>query len=640
MIPHFPKLLIHHPLPLVLLAVCSLLVQPGVAQTTFSDQSGLLDFERSSIIDEGDGLAGAAWLDYNNDGWLDLYLTNGRNHQDALFRNNGDGSFTDLAADAGLGATVGATGVVVGDINNDGFADLFLSGDGGMMGLFGSSQARMYLNQGNGSFTDITASAGVDEALTPLSAAFADINNDGFLDLFVAVCGSLRNQQQHANVLYLNNGDNTFSEIAESAGVSSPIGACITFFSDYNSDGWMDLFVGNCNDIQLDAGPVQLFRNNGDNTFTDVREAAGLGKGLWMGFAPGDADNDGDIDLFVTNTGASYPNSDSSSHAYYRNNGDGTYTDLRFAYGLDTLPWGWGATMDDLDNDGWLDIYFAGSMPLPPFKVGCLPDGRPGNPGTFLMNNGDGTFRNATETTGADDLSCYYTSGVASGDYDNDGFVDLLTAMEPTADYDGFPFLWHNSGNSNRSICIKLEDDSGIGNRDAVGARVQLDAGSLTLTREHYAGSSFISHHSPWLHFGLAGEDSARNVNVRWADGTVEAFGNLPAEQCHRLNRGGVVGLGPEGGFAEGAWTLAPNPVRRAFRLEGKPGAKSRAWALFDASGRRMPWQAIRPVAASGTDAVVIEGQIPAHWPNGWYTVVGLTAESAPVQLPLLVWRP
>jgi hypothetical protein len=611
----------------------------GHAQTSFTDQSTLLDFERSSILDEGDGLAGAAWLDYNSDGWLDLYLTNGRNHQDALFRNNGDGSFTDVADAAGLGSTIGATGVTVGDINNDGHPDLFLSGDGGMMGLFGSSQARMYLNNGNGTFTDITASAGVDEALTPLSAAFADINNDSYLDLFVAVCGSLRNQQQHPNVLYLNNGDNTFSEIAESAGVKSPIGACITFFSDYNEDGWMDLFVGNCNDIQLDAGPVQLFRNNGDNTFTDVGAAAGLGKGLWMGFAPGDADNDGDIDLFVTNTGASYPNADSSSHAYYRNNGDGTFTDLRFLYNLDTLEWGWGATMDDLDNDGWLDIYFAGSMPLPPFLVGCLPGGRPGNPGTFLMNNGDGTFRNATEETGADDLTCFYTSGVASADYDNDGFIDLVTAMEPTADYDGVPFLWHNSGNSNNSICIKLNDDSGIGNRDGVGAKVQLEAGGLTLTRERYAGSSFISTNSPWLHFGLAGEDTARNIRVRWADGNTESFGNLPAGQCHMLNRGGVVGIDPGQAMADASWTLAPNPVQQQFTLQASFDAASRQWTAFDLQGRSMTWNGLQLQAATAGQQT-LQGYIPSDWPNGTYILVGTAPNAAPVQVSMVVMRP
>lgn len=610
----------------------------STAQTSFTDQSNLLDFERSSILDEGDGLAGAAWLDYNSDGWLDLYLTNGRAHQDALYHNNGDGSFTNVAAAAGLSSTVGATGVVVGDINNDGFPDLFLSGDGGMMGLFGSSQARMYLNQGNGTFTDITVAAGVDEALTPLSAAFADINNDGYLDLFVAVCGSLRNEQQHENVLYLNNGDNTFDEIAVSAGVNSPIGACIAFFSDYNEDGWMDLFVGNCNDIQLDAGPVQLFRNNGDNTFTDVGAAAGLGKGLWMGFAPGDADNDGDIDLFVTNTGASYPNADSSSHAYYRNNGDGTFTDLRFLYQLDTLQWGWGATMDDLDNDGWLDIYFTGAMPLPPFLVGCIPGGRPGNPGTFLMNNGDGTFRNATEETGAADLTCFYTSGVASADYDNDGFIDLVTAMEPTADYDGFPFLWHNSGNSNKSICIKLNDDSGIGNRDGVGAKVQLEAGGLTLTRERYAGSSFISHNSPWLHFGLAGEDSAQNIRVRWADGSTENFGTLPAGQCHMLNRGGFVGIEPGTGFAVGEWSLGPNPVQDQFQWQAPASAGDHEWQLFDAQGKRLNWRPNNVQKDAAQQRWT--GRLPSALPNGTYFLVGVSASMAPVQLPLVVLKP
>jgi hypothetical protein len=562
---------------------------PLHAQVSFTDVSDELDFTRSSVLQEGDGLAGAAWLDYDRDGWLDLYLTNGRTNPDGLYRNNGDGTFTNVSVAAGVASGEGATGVIAGDIDNDGDADLFLSGDGGMMGLFGSSDARLYRNEGNGTFTDITEQAGVNEALTPLSASFADVDNDGYLDLFVSVCGSLRNGQQHPNVLYRNNGDGTFTDIAASAGVNTALGACISYFSDYNDDGWIDLFVGNCNDIQLDTGPIQLFRNNGNGTFTDVHAAAGLGRGLWMGFAPGDADNDGDIDLFVTNTGASYPNADSSSMAYYRNNADGTFTDLRFAYGLDTLPWGWGATFQDFDNDGWLDLYYAGSMPLPPFNVGCLDDGRPGNPGTFLFNNGDGTFRNETGNANAEDLSCYYTSGVAAADYDQDGFVDLLTAMEPTADYPGRPFLWHNAGNGNGSVCIKLADETGIGNRDGVGAKVTLEAAGLSLTRERYAGSGFISMHSPWLHFGTGTASSVDNVTVRWSDGATDSYGSLPTGTCHQLNRGGTVGWTPESPAPALAPRAYPLPARDRLTLRWPAGAPDQGpahWTLTDAQGR------------------------------------------------------
>jgi len=619
------------PLAFMLLAI-NISVQ---AQPIFTDQSNLLTFDRSSVLFDGDGLAGAAWFDYDNDRDLDLFLTNGRTQPNGLFRNNNDGTFTDVAVAAGVASNTGSTGVVIADIDNDGDADIYLSGDGGMMGQFGSSATHLYRNNNNGTFTDITVSAGLDDAITPLSAAFADIDNDGFVDLFVSACGSLRNQQQHPSILYHNNGDGTFTNISVGSGVNTSFGACITFFSDYNEDGLIDLYVGNCNDLQLDTGPIELFRNNGDNTFTDVSSAAGLGKGLWMGFAPGDADNDGDIDLFVSNVGASYPNADSSSAAYYRNNGDGTYTDLRFVLGLDSLPWGWGATMQDFDNDGWLDIYYAGSMPIPPFNVGCFDPERPGNAGTFLYNNGDGTFRNLTGVVNADDLSCYYTSGVAGADYDNDGFVDLLTAMEPTADYPGNPFLWHNSGNSNQYICLKLNDETGIGNREGIGSKVTVMAGGLSLTRERYAGSSFISMNSPWLHFGLGSSSTVTDINVRWPDGANESFGTLAVGQCHRLNRGGTVGLTPSAEIAP--ITVVPNPASNRIRVTVPGTAQPNQWRLFHATGQEMAIDmASVTFGAASTQAELL---LPADWPTGMYTLVCHQEGQATQQVRFVVAR-
>lgn len=550
---------------LTCLCLTSLVFLGNAQVVNFSDVSINVDFDRSSIINQGDGLAGAAWLDYDLDGDMDLYLTNGRGEDNALFENDGSGNFTDVAIAAGVTNGGGSTGVIVADIDNDRYPDIFLSGDGGMMGISGDSPVKLYRNKGDGTFQDITVSSGVVGGLTTLSASFGDINNDGYVDLYITACGSLVNQQQHSNTMYLNNGDLTFTDISTSSGVATALGACISFFTDYNNDGFIDLVVGNCNDIQLDPAPIELFRNNGDNTFTDVGLPAGLEAGLWMGFAPGDFNNDGNIDFFVTNVGSSYSNPFNSSHALYKNNGDGTYENLRFDLELDTLPWGWGAVMTDLDNDGWEDIYYVGSMPLAPFNVGCAtgPDARPGNPGVFLMNNGDETFEYATDDLNPTDLKCYYTSGVATGDINSDGFPDLITAVEPTAGFDGQPFLWENTGNDNHWVCIKVDGEP-LYNFMGIGARVNVKSGSLDMTKEVYSGSSFLSNNSPWLTFGLGSNTTVDEVNVRWPDGTWESFptSSIVVDDCNRLNPGGIVGISTPVSYASSATLdIYPNPT-------------------------------------------------------------------------------
>lgn len=548
---------------LAALLTFSLMGNMAFAQITFSDLSSIIDFERESFVNNGDGLAGAAWFDYNNDGQLDLFLTNGRGNEHGLFHNNGDGTFTDRAADAGITGINGATGVIAADIDNDGFMDIFLSGDGGMMGVFGDSETRLYHNKGDGTFDDITTASGVVGGLTTLSAAFGDIDNDGFVDLFVSACGSLPNQSQHPNVIYRNNGDLTFDDISEASGIDTALGACIAFFSDYNNDCFTDLFIGNCNDIELDSGPVQLYRNNGDGTFTDIGPATGLDKGLWMGFAPGDFDNDLDFDIFVTNVGSSYANPDSSTHAFYRNNGDGTYTDIRFDLDLDTLPWGWGAVADDYDNDGWLDIFFVGSMPVLPFNIGCIGGEDTGNPGIFLMNNKEGGF---IYSTGPTDMRCDFTSGLASGDYDQDGWVDLVTAAEPTGGLDGKPFLFHNDGGSgNNWIGFKLNGTSS--NRSGIGARVFIEIDTIELVREIYGGSSFISMNMPWVHFGIGDAPSVDRVRVVWPGCDEVIYTDIDINEYNQLNQDGSVGIF-ESNLIEGSLDLYPNPAQDEIQVQ------------------------------------------------------------------------
>ncbi len=498
----------------------------GEPPVLFEDVSALLgDFEHHSVRFGGDGLGGAAWFDFDNDGDLDLYVTNGKEHANALFENDGKGGFTDIAEAAGVTNGLGNTGVIAADIDNDGLKDLFLTGDGGFYGA-GDSPVKLYHNEGGGVFADITEESGVVGGETTLSAAFADIDNDGFLDLFITAPGSLTTLMQHANTLYHNNGDLTFTDISAASGVDTVVGACATFFSDYNGDGWIDLFVANCNDVNFALTPVELFENMGDLTFCEVSADVGLAAGgYWLGVAPADFDLDGDMDVFVTNI--------ANGHRLYSANPDNTYTDISVAAGVRFHEFGWGGAARDLDNDGYPDIFFAGSYPLPPFDI--IGAGI-GNPGTLLFNNQVGAFKEWTETFPVD-LSSRYTSGVAAGDYDNDGFQDLFVAISAWADEPGQPLLVHNLGNGNGAVTIRLEGTAS--NRDAVGARVEVTAGGMTQLQEIYAGSSVLSMDSQWLTFGLGMQPGTEQISVRWPSGLVETFPNVSAGETVTLVEGG-----------------------------------------------------------------------------------------------------
>ncbi len=500
-----------------------------MAPVAFEDASAALDFERVSLPFGGTGLGGAAWFDFNNDGLLDLFLTNGISRANALIANNADGTFRDVAGEAGVESLMGSSGVIAADIDNDGYEDLFLTGDGAILGSR-RSPVTLYHNNQDGTFSDITAESGIIGPETTLGAAFADIDNDGYLDLFITAPGSLRDRERHACKLYRNNGDLTFTDISVSAGVDSMRGACVAFFSDYNSDGLIDLFVGNSNDVNYLPMPIQLFRNDGDLHFTDVSAQAGLGPGgYWMGFGPADFDNDGDIDIFVTNLGNAY--TIPYWHALYQNNCDGTFTDVAGPAGAAEFEFGWGTVFTDLDNDGHADIFFAGSAVG---LGGVIGPGR-GNPGTLLINNRDDTFADFTDTLPLD-LSSHYTSGVAHGDYDNDGFPDIVIVVEKFRQNAGLPVLYHNLGNDNHWLTVRLEGT--VSNRSAVGARVQIISGELTLAKEIYAGSGAFSMDSKWLTFGLGGNEMVDEIRVRWPRGLVERFAGVPADQAVTLTEG------------------------------------------------------------------------------------------------------
>jgi len=541
---------------------------------SFEDKSTLLDFRRGG----GEGLGGAAWLDYDKDGDLDLFMTNGRKmfnnspgrFENGLFRNNGDGTFTNVSQQAGVAFTYGNSGVVVGDIDNDGYPDIFLSGDGHAVSPLIQSPVRMYHNQGDGTFRDISWKSKIKGGGTEWSAAMADINNDGYLDLFIASPGHIPfvrgfgGGRSHPNKLYLNNGDLTFTDISKSAGITglyvdtasgriASEGACAVGFSDYNDDNLLDIIVANCNAFKvgqriygkelLRATPFNLFRNNGDQTFTDVATEAGLDiPGFWMAMAFGDYNNDGHIDFFASSTGTAsnlmFP------HALMKNNGDGTFTDVT-NNSLAETPFAWGATMADFDNDGDLDLFKAGSLPV--FGV----TGLDASPGEFFRNEGKRGFI-ADPNVIDIDLSADNVSGVAQGDFNGDGFPDIVvvrSAFQVTAppfynfNFDipnGQPLLLQNKGNKNGWLTIRPIGTTS--NRMGIGARIEVFSPSnprVRQVREVRAGSSFASSESPWPTFGL-GPFPVSNYSVRvsWPSGLVEVFTSVSSKQVFEVVEG------------------------------------------------------------------------------------------------------
>lgn len=531
--------------------LASLVPRTAAAQdsgTSFRDVSEKIhSFTRSAATDVSEGFGGAAWLDYNNDGLLDLFVTNGAGHPNKLFRNNGDGTFTDVARQAGVANGLGNQGVVAADIDNDGCVDLFLTGEGAWAGEKGNkpaeTPAKLYINNCNGTFTDITRAAGIPFPLHGGMAAFGDINRDGFLDLFVASPGNIALAIPTRNRLFLNNGNRTFTEISASAGINTNLGACAVQFSDFDNDGWPDIFVANCNGFDAPFSvittPFELFRNNHNLTFTDVAPKAGLapvpgdpslGMGFWMAVTIGDYNRDGKLDIFATNVGGTDP---TVQHGLFRNNGDGTFTDVGpFAFPNDVLQeFGWGASFADFDNDGFEDLFFAGSLPI----FGILGPGV-ASPGRFLLNGGNNSFSKAADFG----LASAYTTGVAVGDFNNDGFPDVFVTVTDLGIPGQHSLLLMNGGNGNNWLTVKAVGTRS--NRSAVGARARLMSGDMTQVKEVYAGTGFLSTNSPWLTFGL-GKRRQANIEISWPSGLRELFPDISANQSVTLVEGKGVHL-------------------------------------------------------------------------------------------------
>lgn len=497
---------------------------------------------------------GAAIFDYDNDGWPDIFLVNGTtlegfpagevptNH---LYRNNHDGTFTDVTVKAGLSATGWGQGVCVGDYDNDGWEDLYVT-------YYGKNQ--LFHNQ-NGVFTEVAEKAGVAGSgkAWGTGCAWVDYDRDGHLDLMIAnyvdfdlattpapgerascmwkgvpvMCGP-RGLASAKNILYHNRGDGTFEDVTTKAHIDRTDGHYAFSVStlDFDDDGWPDIYVA------CDSTPSILYRNNHDGTFTDVGVTAGAAfnedgrEQAGMGSTIGDYNGDGRPDIFKTNF------SDDTS-TLYRNNGDGTFDDVTTAAGLGlyTKYLGWGTMFLDFDNDGWPDLLLVNGHVYPEVDKNNLGSNYE-EPRILYHNLGKGTFADISAGAGPGINARASSRGLAIGDLWNDGRISaVITNMN------ALPSLLVNQVRSaNHWIAIRTIGTKS--NRDGIGARISVTAGTRTLVDEVRSGSSYNSSSDVRVHLGLGSATKVNSVQIRWPSGLQEHFDNLPADTIQTLKEG------------------------------------------------------------------------------------------------------
>src|SRR5258705_6849023 len=502
--------------------------------------------EKKYIVESMSG--GVALFDYDNDGYLDIFLVNSltvellksnKRTRSALYHNNGDGTFTDVTDKAGVADIGWGMGVAVGDYNNDGFDDLYVT-------CLGPNH--LLKNNGNGTVTDVTSKAGVGDPRWSTGAAFLDYDNDGKLDLFVAnyvdfdldrlpefgkgrtcqfkgvpvQCGP-RGLPGAGDSLYHNNGDGTFTDVSKKAGVADSNGyyGLGVICSDFDEDGYIDIFVAN------DSTPNFLYHNNGNGTFKDIGFPSGTAvneNGSEQGsmrVTLGDYDHDSKLDLFITNFDDDY-------NTLYHNDGRGSFTDVSYAAKVAavSLPYvGWGTKFFDYDNDGWVDLLVVNGHvypQLPTYKQRNL----------VHHNNRDGTFSEVGAQLGAPFEEKRTGRGAAFGDIDNDGDVDIIIN-----NLDGSPqLLRHDGGNANNSILIRT-----IGvksNRDGIGARVKVVSGDLRQVEDVHSGGTYISQNDLRLHFGLEARTKIDSIEVRWPSGVVDKVTGVSPNKIITIKEG------------------------------------------------------------------------------------------------------
>jgi hypothetical protein len=490
---------------------------------------------------------GVCVADFDGDGWQDIYFVNGRDLynrgisvRNALYHNNGDGTFTDVTEKAGVPGTGYGLGCVWGDYDNDGYPDLFVTQYG---------RNALYHNNGNGTFTEVTDKAGVagEESGTFHSGAtFFDYDRDGYLDLYVGsyvaldpdgprYCniGSIRSScppqayKGSSDALYHNNGDGTFTNVTRAMNIFQGQGKNLSVgAADYDNDGWPDLFVAN------DGLPAYLYHNEHGKGFKEIAAPSGVAfsaSGSLMAamcISLGDYDNDGSLDLYISDFQGS------SDHLWH-NDGKGNFDEVSDEAGItgpthNVLSFGGGFL--DYDNDGWLDLFIANGHVYPEIEQ-ASPGTRYKQVNSLFHNEGNGKFIETGTVSRISEQAAHAARGVAFADFDNDGFVDILVANNGDP-----PLLLHNGGNGNHFINFKLVGTKS--NRDAIGARVRVVANGVSQIREIAGGGSYLSQSDLRANFGIGKATVAESIEIRWPSGQGQTFHDAPRDKFYLVQEG------------------------------------------------------------------------------------------------------
>jgi hypothetical protein len=496
--------------------------------------------------------AGAALFDYDNDGRLDIFLVNGAPIEDPtpkgtipqktgpeywnrLYHQRADGTFEDVTLKAGLQGVGYGMGVAVGDYDNDGFEDLYVTAYGGN---------RLYHNNGDGTFRDVTEKAGVGGSGWSSSAAWVDLDNDSFLDLVVLRylqwdfediwCGEHREGfraychpdyfKAAVPLVYHNNGNGTFTEVAQKIGLAKPAKGLGIAIADYDRDGHIDLFFAN------DSMVEQLYHNKGDGTFEEVGLLAGVAADIdghtyaGMGVDFSDYDNDGWPDIVVTNLA-------NQRYALYHNNGDGTFNYSSPAAGISRMTMthsGWGVRFFDFDNDGRKDLLIAQGHDLDTIEK-TSPNLRYREPMLLARNTGK-EFQDVTASAGPALGEPYVWRGLATGDLDNDGRLDALV----TANDGPVRVLRNETANANHWILLNLTGHKS--NRDAIGAAVSITTASGAQYATVTTASSYLSSSDKRVHFGLGKASVVETIEIRWPSGIVQSLKDVAADRIVQID--------------------------------------------------------------------------------------------------------